>query len=144
MRSIVLAGVMATALCVAQPRGGVASHAETTQIINECERRTNAFKKTLDRALARDNVRAGQGREDRLNDQAKRLENQLDKVGDSWNKDRNPDRTRDHVRTAIGFASDIDRAMRRWRMGSDAEREWAAIRSDLNRLARNFGLQRVR
>ncbi len=40
---------------------------ETTHIINDCERRTNSFKKTLDHALARDNVRAGQGRENQLN-----------------------------------------------------------------------------
>jgi hypothetical protein len=52
---------------------------ETTRIINDCERRTNSFKKTLDRALARDNVRAGEGRENQLNNNASRLENELDK-----------------------------------------------------------------
>lgn len=144
MRWILLAAVMASTLCMAQPRRGGASHAETTQIINDCERRTNNFKKTLDRALGRDNVRAGQQREDNLNDAAKRLENEMDKVGDAWNRDRNPERARDHVRVAIGFANDINRAMRKWRMGPDAESEWAAIRNDLNRLARTFGLQRVR
>ena len=42
-------------------RGAVADGKidETTRIINDCERRTNSFKKTLDRALGRDNVRAG-------------------------------------------------------------------------------------
>ncbi len=134
---------MAAGLCMAQPRG-FGSPAETTRLINDCERRTNSFKKTLDRALARDNVRASQRREDQLNDRAKRLEDQLDRVGDSWNRDRNPDRTRDHLRVAIGLAGDINRAMRNWRMGRDAENEWTAIRDDLNRLARIFGLQRVR
>jgi hypothetical protein len=143
MKSILLAGVMAAGLCMAQPRG-VGSPAETTRIINDCERRTNSFKKTLDRALARDDVRAGQYREDQLNDKAKRLEDEMDRVGDSWNRDHNPDRARDHVRVAIGLAGDINRAMRNWRMGPEAENEWAAIRDDLNRLARTFGLQRVR
>src|ERR1700752_1261809 len=47
---------------------------ETTNIINDCESRSNRFKKTLDRALGRDNVRAGQGREDQLNQSASILE----------------------------------------------------------------------
>jgi hypothetical protein len=95
-------GVMAAALCMAQPRG-VGSPAETTRIINDCERRTNSFKKTLDRALARDDVRAGQYARGSTQRQAKRLEDELDRVGDSWNRDHNPDRTRDHVRWRSGW-----------------------------------------
>src|SRR5215813_12955723 len=148
MRSLLLVGVVTT-LTVAPSfaqlrRGGDASINETTQIINDCERRTNTFKKTLDRALARDNVRAGQGREDQLNRNAEALENQLDKVGDSWNKDHSLDRTRDHVRAAIALANDINVAMRNWNMGGDAENQWAAVRTELNRLAQKFNLPRVR
>jgi hypothetical protein len=125
-------------------RGGAASIDETTRIINDCERRTNDFKKTLDRALGRDNVRAGQAREDQLNRNAERLENQLDKVGDSWNKDHSLDRTREHVRAAIALANDINVAMRSWNMGGDAESEWSSVRGELNRLAQKFNLPRVR
>ena len=115
----------------AQPRrGGGASVNETTQIINDCERRTNTFKKTLDRALGRENVRAGQGREDQLTRNASRVEDQLDKVGDSWNKDHSLDRTRDHVRAAIALANDINVAMRSWNMGGDAESQWSAVRAE--------------
>lgn len=123
------------------PGGGIN---ETTQIINDCERRTNSFKKTLDRALARDNVRAGQEREDQLNRNASRLENQLDKVGDSWNKDHDMNKTRSHVQAAIALGTDINRAMRNWNMGGDAESEWNAVRAELNRLAQNFNLPRIR
>jgi len=128
-------------------RGGAAGGAniqQTTSIINDCERRTNQFKKTLDRALARDNVRAGQGREAQLNNNASRLENQLDKVGDSWNKDHNLDKTRDHVRAAIALGNDINVAMRSWNMGGDAESEWSAVRGELNRLANTFNVPRIR
>jgi hypothetical protein len=117
---------------------------ETTRIINDCERRTNSFKKTLDRALARDNVRAGEGRENQLNNNASRLENELDRVGDSWNRDHDMNKTRTHVRAALALGSDINRAMRSWNMGGDAESEWAAVRGELNRLASNFGLPRIR
>src|SRR5262245_59267773 len=128
----------------AQRRGGGARVEETTRIINDCERRTNDFKKTLDRALARDNVRAGQGREDQLNRNAERLENALDRVGDSWNKDHNMDSTRGNVRSAIEIANDMNVAMRNWNMGGDAENQWAAVRSELNRLAQTFGLPHIR
>ena len=117
---------------------------QTTNIINDCEKRTNQFKKTLDKALARDNVRAGQAREDQLNRDAGNLENQLDKVGDSWNKNHSIDQTRQHVTVAIGFANDINKAMRTWKMGGDAESEWTALRGELNRLANTFGTPRIR
>jgi hypothetical protein len=117
---------------------------QTTDIINDCERRTNKFKKTLDRALARENVRAGDAREEHLNRTAKRLENQLDKVGDAWNRDHDIERTRDHVRAAVALSGDIDNAMRRWNMGRDAESEWAVLRSQLNHLANTFNLRRGR
>jgi hypothetical protein len=128
----------------AQIRRGGAQINETTQIINDCERRTNTFKKTLDRALARDNVRAGQARENQLNRDASNLENALDKVGDSWNRDHSLDRTREYVRAAIALANDINVAMRSWNMGGDAENQWAAVRAELNRLAQKFGLPRIR
>lgn len=129
---------------LAQIRRGGAQINQTTQIINDCERRTNTFKKTLDRALARDNVRAGQARENQLNRDASNLEDALDRVGDSWNKDHSLDRTRESVRTAIALANDIDVAMRNWNMGGDAESQWIAVRAELNRLAQKFSLPRIR
>jgi hypothetical protein len=117
---------------------------EITRVINDCERRTNSFKRTLDKALARENVRAGQGREDQLNRNAQRLEDAMDRVGDSWNKDKSYDRTRSNVRAAVGFANDINNAMRSWNMGDNAERDWAAVRGQLNILAAKFNTPRVR
>lgn len=140
-------------VCIAEPtsdaqirrpaRGG-ARVDETTRIINDCESRTNSFKKTLDRALGRNNVRAGQGREDQLNREASQLENALDRVGDSWNRDHDMNKTRNSVRAAIAVANDINVSMRNWNMGGDAENQWAALRAELNRLAQTFGLPRVR
>jgi hypothetical protein len=117
---------------------------EITRIINDCESRTNRFKRTLDKALARENVRAGQAREDQLNRNAQRLEDALDRVGDSWNKDRSYDRTRSNIRQAVAYATDINSAMRRWDMGSDAEREWGAVRIQLDILAAKFGTPKIR
>jgi hypothetical protein len=117
---------------------------QTTNVINDCEKRSNKFKKTLDKALGHDNVRAGQGRENQLNNDADRLEKAMDVVGDSWNKDHNINKTRNHVAAAIANGNDINRAMRTWKMGGDAESEWAALRSELNNLARTFGVPGIR
>lgn len=116
---------------------------ETTRIINDCERRTNDFKKTLDRALGRNAVRLGEGREQQLNRDADNLENRLDKVGDSWNKDHDINKTKGEVRAAIAISQDINRTMRAWPAGDDVAREWSAVKAELNRLAQTFRLPRI-
>jgi hypothetical protein len=76
MRSLVLAFsviALVPANSLAQARRGGSQVNEITEIINDCVRRTNAFKRTLDRALARGNVRAGQTRENQLNQDASHL-----------------------------------------------------------------------
>jgi hypothetical protein len=130
----------------AQPRAVAASPAkiqQTTDLINDCERRTNSFRKTLDKALAHDNVRAGQGREDQLNNNATRLHDAMARTGDAWNKDHDYNRARNNVNAAIVFARDIDKSMKTWKMGGDAESQWAVIRNQLNALARNLGLPKI-
>jgi len=127
----------------AQIRRGGGKVDETTQIINDCERRTNQFKRTLDKALARDNVRAGQGREDQLNREADKLHDAMARTGDAWNRDHDLNRARNNVNAAIVIARDIDKAMRNWNMGGDAESQWAAVRTELNHLALNLGLPKI-
>jgi len=83
-------------------------------------------------------------REDELNRNADRLENQMDKVGDSWNKDHNVSKTRQHVTGAIAAAQDINRTMLNWHLDSGTEQAWAAVRSELNNLAKTFDLPRIR
>ena len=126
-----------------QIRRGGGKINETTQIINDCERRTNQFRRTLDKALARDNVRAGQGREDQLNREAGQLHDAMARTGDTWNRDHDLNRARNNVTAAIVIARDIDKSMRNWSMGGDAESQWAAVRTELNRLALNLGLPKI-
>jgi len=123
--------------------GGGANIQETTNLINDCERRTNQFRRTLDKALAHDNVRAGQGREDQLNREAGQLHDAMARTGDAWNRDHDYSRARTNVNAAIVIARDIDKAMRNWNMGGDAESQWAAVRTELNRLALNLGLPKI-
>jgi hypothetical protein len=116
---------------------------ETTRIINDCERRTNDFKGILRHALAESRLDHS-GREKQLNRAAERLEDVMDHVGDSWNRDQNPAETRKFVAEAIAVSRDINKAMIKWHLNPEAEREWDAVRAELNRLAETFSLQKIR
>jgi hypothetical protein len=116
---------------------------DTTRIINDCEKRTDAFKGILRHALNESRLDHS-GREKHLNRDADRLENAMDHVGDSWNRDHNPGKTRRYVAEAIAVSHDINKTMIKWHLNPEAEREWDAVRAELNRLAETFGLQEIR
>jgi hypothetical protein len=116
---------------------------ETTHIINDCERRTNAFKDTLRHAINESPLDHSR-REEQLNRDADRLENALDYIGDSWNRDHDPGKTRRFVAQAIAVSRDINNTMIKWHLHPEAEREWDAIRAELNQLAATFGLRPIR
>jgi hypothetical protein len=115
---------------------------ETTHIINDCERRTNAFKGTLRHAINESRLDHSR-REQQLNRDADRLENALDHVGDSWNRDHDPGKTRRFVAEAIAVSRDINNTMIKWHLHPEAEREWDAVRAELNQLAATFGLRPI-
>lgn len=114
-----------------------------TDIINRCEDRTDDFRKSLRRAL-NDSALDNSSREATLRRRADQLERALDRTGDSWNKDRDLDKTRRYVREALDAGRDINHTMRNWRLNYDVERDWQAIRSQLNALARAFRLSELR
>jgi hypothetical protein len=115
---------------------------ETTRIINDCEKRTNDFKAILKHALNESRLDHS-GREKQLNRDAGRLEDAMDHVGDSWNRDHNPGKTRQFVAEAITVSKDINKTMIKWHLNPEAEREWDAVRAKLNLLAETFRLQKI-
>jgi len=140
--AVLLAGTFAGIL-PAQRRHAGGNVEETTRVINDCEKRTNSFKGTLHRALNRSGFNKT-AREDQLNRDADRLENAMDKVGDSWNRDHDPQKTKAHVSAAIAVGQDINRTMVSWHLDPQVEQEWAAVRTELNRLAQTFHLPSIR
>jgi hypothetical protein len=115
---------------------------ETIRIINDCEKRTNAFKGILRHAINESRLDHSR-REEQLNRDADRLEDAMDHVGDSWNRDHNPGKTRRFVAEALAISKDINRTMIKWHLNPEAEREWDAVRAELNRLAQTFGLWKI-
>jgi uncharacterized protein Yka (UPF0111/DUF47 family) len=128
----------------AQPRvrGGGARVEQTTNVINDCQKRASSFRRSLRRALNSSAINKT-AREDQLNRDADNLSNAMDKVGDSWNRDHDMAKTRQYVSAAIVVARDIDKTMRNWHLDPDTERDWAAVKTEINALAQNFGLPRV-
>jgi|SRR5271166_493992 len=126
------------------PALNAANVQQTTTTINNCVKNANSFKKTFDKALAQPNVRAGKQNEEALNQSAANLASQMDKVGDSWNKNHDLNATRSYVNGAISQANNVNRAMTIWHMGSDCESKWAVLRNQLNQLAATFAVPGVR
>jgi hypothetical protein len=106
-------------------------------IVADCERRTDEFKVALARTLNHSRL-DGSRREDQLNADAARLERAMNRLRESWNRHRDPDRSRKNVREAIGAARDINRTMLHHQLRGRIQGEWDVLRGELNRLAEVF------
>lgn len=126
----------------AQPRrarGKVYTKAEVDQIIKRVETRSDNFKKEFDRALDKSRLN-GSNREDELNDYAKDLERQTDELRREFDRRDLWIENKDEVRHCLDTASKLDVAMRNRKLGRDVESTWAALRYELNTLARVYNL----
>ena len=112
------------------------------ELIRDCEKRTDRFRRTFRRALG-NSVLDGRPAADVLNDRARRLERALDRVKKAAGR-RRFEETRSGVRDALDAGRDINRAVRAVRLRSDAEREWAVLRGQLDALARIYRLPGLR
>jgi hypothetical protein len=110
-----------------------------TRVIRDCEERTNDFLHAVDRGWGRERHSG-----DDLDRGAARLERALDRIRDSWNRDHDYRRTRGNVGAALNAGTDVNRIMRRHRLAPRVEREWIAIRNELNNLAEVFEQPRIR
>lgn len=121
-------------------RAAGVTRADVSRLIANCERRSDAFRKTLDRALDRNPALDGTQREDALNKQAKRLENELDQVKKEFNRRDDYRDIKSNVQKALTAGRDINLTMINRKMGGPAESDWAVLRSDLNALATVYGV----
>lgn len=128
---IVLAIVFATVTASAQRpwyRGNV------REVIRQLETDTDHFKGSLDRALDHSSL-DGTRAEDDINRYVKDFEAATDKL-----KDRSEDREYSPglAREVLTRGRVINGFMRKYHLQSEAEMDWARVRSDLNRLANGY------
>jgi hypothetical protein len=112
-------------------------------IIADCERRTDELKVAVRRALDRSPLNGSQ-REDELNRDAAVLERALNRLRESWNADRDFERSRRNLGVALSAGRDINRTLGRHRLGGQLRREWDIVKGELNRLAEIFQEPKIR
>ena len=134
-----------------------ASKAEVSETIRHVEDGTDEFRKYLERRGddARNNASQTQGRRRTANDQQKAnasvKKDELDKALDDLNSSTNRLRrkfnnteawvkTRTEVQRVLDDGRKINQIVARGNYGADASRLWAALRTQMNELARTYGL----
>ena len=116
--------------------------AQVDRIISNLENRVDAFVGQFNKSLDRSRLN-GTKREDRLNERARDLENATDELRDEFDQKDAWAESRDEVRKCLNVASGIDAVMRNRRLDAATESNWAAVRSELNTLARIYGFAQL-
>jgi hypothetical protein len=118
------------------------THELIRKIARSAEDRSDDFKKELRKTLNRSGLN-GSDREDRLNEQARRLERALDRVKKGVDKRESYRQVQGDVREAVRAGKDIDFTVsNRWR-GSSIEREWRRLKQEVNALARTVSVGQI-
>lgn len=115
---------------------------EVERLINDVEQSGNEFRRDFDSWLDRSRI-DGRNREDRYNDQIKRLTDALSALRSNF--DRNEDwwlARRDMVRV-LNEARPVNTMMSSREVGGNLDRQWGRLRRNLNRLADAFNLPPV-
>ena len=121
-------------------RWGRSNKREIENLIRRVEQRTDMFVRQFDRSL--DNSRIdGTRREDRLNERARELERATDQLRSRFNRSDSLRESRDEVQRVVRLAAEIDRAVRRGRVGGGVQSSWSNLRSEINALARAYGVR---
>jgi hypothetical protein len=111
-------------------------------IIHNAETRSDFFVTEFDRSLDHSRLN-GSAREDQLNRRAKDLEGAFDNLRRRFDRTESYWATKAEVARCLNIATDINAAMRSHSFGPVTERNWAALRIELNTLARVYGVPGV-
>jgi len=109
------------------------------RVIGDCEQRTNEFLKAVESAWGRE-----RHNNDQLDRDAARLEQALNRVRDSWNRNHDYGRTRGNIGAAITAGRNVNRTLSHHRLGPRVTQEWGAIKTELDNLAEVFEQPRIR
>ncbi|HLJ47245.1 MAG TPA: hypothetical protein VKU01_14610 [Bryobacteraceae bacterium] len=113
------------------------------RVVSDCDARADEFQRMFRRALDHSGYR-GTMRQADLDRHADALSHAMRRVREAWNRERDPRRTRRYVEEAIDVSRDINRVMNNNRFYPELHHRWDALRHDLNRLAEEFELPRLR
>ena len=119
------------------------------RIINRVESHSDAFRRSVDRALDRSRLN-GSRTEDQINAEVKQFERDVDQLrGEFDRRDSRASRdyrddTRRNVERVLRQANEVNRLIRRSDFARSVDREWAQLRAELNTLAGAYNLKSLR
>jgi hypothetical protein len=115
---------------------------QISNVVRDCDQRATEFRGALARALDHSRL-DGTRQEEHLNEAARRLDHAISRLRESWNRERDPERSRMHVREAIEASRSINWALETHQVHGRVQREWDVLRGELNRLAEVFREPRI-
>lgn len=123
-------------------RWGNTNKRAVENLIKRVENRTDNFKDQVDRALDHSRL-DGSRREDNINELAKRFESATDELRREFDRSDSLRENRDEVQRMVSAASNVNRALRRSRLGNGVQNSWRILRNEVNALARVYGVRGV-
>ena len=118
------------------------SQQQVEELLERIEERTDAFSNQLNKSLDRSRL-DGTRVEDNIADRSRDLENATDELRREFDHNDSRGENLPEAENILRTATIVDRLVRRRNFGGQTESTWAALRSELNILARLYGLQPV-
>jgi hypothetical protein len=126
----------------AQMRRAVYSKEYVEQLLERIEERCDAFSNQLNKSLDRSRL-DGSRTEDNIADRSRDLENATDELRREYDHNDTRGENKPEARKIMVTATTIDGIMKRRNFSQAAESNWLRLRSELNILAKVYGLPSV-
>ena len=141
--SVVLALTIPACAEQRRARGPEYTKIEVAHLIQRVEESSDRFQQTFDRALDRSRL-DGTRTEDRLNAQVQRLEQTINALREEFERRDSYRDLKGHVAQVLRQGDEVNSIMRSAQFPTPVEQQWAAMRTDLNRLADIYALPVLR
>lgn len=120
----------------------VYSQQQVEQLLERIEERTDAFSNQLNKSLDRSRL-DGSRAEDNIAERVSELENATDELRREYDHNDTRGENRPEAQKILNTATEVNRIMNIRNFSSQAENSWVRLRTELNTLARVYGLPAV-
>ncbi len=118
------------------------SQQQVEQLLERIEERTDAFSNQLNKSLDRSRLN-GSRAEDNIAERVSELENATDELRREFDHNDTRGENRPEAEKVLITATTVERLMRSRNFGGQTESTWMTLRTELNILAKLYGLQAV-
>ncbi len=123
-------------------RGKTYTKGQVENVIKRVETRADNFVDNFDESLDNSNL-DGSKREDNLMKKARKLENETDDLRNQFDKSDRWIENKAQVRKVLNIATDLNKVVKRKRLGRKTEANWVRLKYELNTLAKIYRLPKV-